>query len=176
MSKGGRFGRARLQGLQSSRSPSSPPVRSPPTPTCRGSSTTPPAALSLPFTGRKSHSVPSQYGGRPAIRNPRESCREPWSPAWRHLLRKHVIAVAGDHICWLAGVVYQSRETAAEPLDRDLEAPRLPFPDRPGQSFEGQFFVVPPSIFWSTTVASGRPAKRKLLTSRGPLRTWNPPE
>jgi hypothetical protein len=41
-----------------------------------------------------------------------------------------------------AGVAYQNREAAAEPLDRDLEGPFVAFWERPGRRSEGQFFVV----------------------------------
>jgi type IV secretory pathway protease TraF len=68
-----------------------------------------------------------RHGGRPAIRNPQKTPREPWRPPRGVPPLRRVIAVGHDQICRSAGVVYANGTVAAEALDHDREGRPLPF-------------------------------------------------
>jgi type IV secretory pathway protease TraF len=73
-------------------------------------------------------------------------------------------------------VVYQSCETAAEPLDRDLEGTRrCPSGSDPGEDSKAISFVVQ-SHFLIDNRCFGPAGEWQIIGVARPLRTWNPPE
>jgi hypothetical protein len=156
------FGRARLQCWQSSRSSSSPPLRSPPIPLAVAlPQTFPQAPLGVHGVKYRTPSRRNMLVVPPSATLERRLADHGLSPA-ACLFRDHVIAASSNQIGRPARLAYQSCEAAADTFDRDQKGlAAVPFGSNPGDDQKANSSSSSP-IFWSITVASNRPANAKL--------------
>jgi conjugative transfer signal peptidase TraF len=91
-------------------------------------------------------------------------------------LLKLVVALGGDRVCRIGGVVFVNNQAAAEALDRDAEGRSLPAWKGCFTLFPGQFFLLQPHPYSFDSRYFGPVSECEIIGVAHPLCTWNPSE